>query len=432
MRTAPLFLGGQAVSLVGDGVANLAVPLLVLQSTHNPVAAGLAAAPRAIGYTVVGLVGGVVVDRANPWRVLVWADVARTACFLALFALAGLRSVTAILVVAFVAGAASVFFQLALSIAVRDAFPDRLQSTNATLESANQIGFVAGPGIAGLLAATGMLRLGLLATAATFAVSVATLGLVRKHMPRFARPAAPRDWRTLRAELAAGLRYTTTTAPMSTLLWVMAIVNLVLGVDALIVYLLEVDMDLPPGQVGLVVAAGGVGGFIGALVSRWIRRVGPMYTLAGGTISFAVLLVVLGSVDTVAPAAAASFGMSASIVITNVMNRTMIQTIVPRELLGRVVSAQRMVSYLMATLGTVLAGAATGWAGGHARPVFWLAGTMAVATVLVAWRIGLRQHIHIARAGPARPAVVPAEPAEPVEVEPTELHGRAKANEEAD
>ncbi|MEU2358667.1 MFS transporter [Streptomyces misionensis] len=416
MRAAPLFLGGQAVSLVGDGVANLTIPLLVLQLTHNPVIAGIAAAPRAIGYTAVGLIGGVVVDRTDPWRVLLWADVMRTGCFLALFLLAALHSVTAILLVAFVAGAASVFFQLALSIAVRDAFAGRLQSANATLESANQIGFVAGPGIAGLLAATDMLRIGLLGTAATFAVSVATLGLVHNHMPRFSRPQAPRGWRTLRSELVAGLRYATGTPPLSTLLWVMAIVNLVLGVDALIVYLLKIDMQLPPAEVGVVVAAGGLGGFIGAAVSRWTRRIGPMYTLAGGTVTFAVLLTVLGSVDAALPAAAASFGMSASIVITNVMNRTMSQRIVPRELLGRVVSAQRMVSYLAAALGTVLAGTVTDWAG-HARPAFWLAGTVTVATMLVAWQVSLRHHLHVGREDPAQPAIERSEQYERAKVE---------------
>ncbi|MFH8467622.1 MFS transporter [Streptomyces sp. NPDC017991] len=409
MRAAPLFLGGQAVSLVGDGVANLTIPLLVLQITQSPVAAGLSAAPRAIGYATLGLVGGVLVDRVDPWRVLIWSDLVRTGCFVALFLLAAFQSVVLILVVAFAAGAASVFFQLALSIAVRDAFPDRLQSANATLETANQIGFVLGPGIAGLLASTGLLRVGLLATAATFAVSVATLGFVRGHMAGYTRPAAPRDLRTLRSELVTGLRYTVTTPPLSTLLLVMAIVNLVLGVDTLIVYLLKTDMGLSPASVGLVVAVGGLGGVTGAVVSRWIRRIGPMYTLAGGTVVFSVLLAALASVDSVVPAAAASFGMSASLVITNVRNRTMWQRIVPRELLGRVSSAQRMVNYLAAALGTVLAGVVTGWMGGSARPVFWMAGAVSVVTVLVAWRVSLRQHLHVGLEDPPPPAAEPSQ-----------------------
>jgi hypothetical protein len=45
-----VFLAGQAVSLLGDGLAILAIPLLVLQLTRSPVAAGLASAPRTIGY----------------------------------------------------------------------------------------------------------------------------------------------------------------------------------------------------------------------------------------------------------------------------------------------------------------------------------------------------------------------------------------------
>ncbi|MGW8333491.1 hypothetical protein ACWGLE_37000 [Streptomyces sp. NPDC055897] len=64
--------------------------------------------------------------------------------------------------------------------------------------------------------------------------------------------------------------------------------------------------------------------------------------------------------------------MSASLVIVNVRNRTIWQKIMPQDLLGRVLSAQRSVNYLVATLGTVsvLAGSVTGWMGGHARSVF--------------------------------------------------------------
>jgi hypothetical protein len=54
-----IFLGGQAVSMLGDGLAALAIPLLVLQLTGSPVAAALASAPRSIGYLVAGLPAGV-------------------------------------------------------------------------------------------------------------------------------------------------------------------------------------------------------------------------------------------------------------------------------------------------------------------------------------------------------------------------------------
>ena len=53
-----IFLGGQAVSLLGDGIAVLAIPLLVLQLTGSPVLAVLASAPRSVGYLAAGLPAG--------------------------------------------------------------------------------------------------------------------------------------------------------------------------------------------------------------------------------------------------------------------------------------------------------------------------------------------------------------------------------------
>src|ERR1700757_5075642 len=82
-----VFLGGQAVSMLGDGLALLAIPLLVLQLTRSPVAGVLASLPGSVGYLAAGLPAGVLVDRLDPWRVLIAGDVIRALIFLALFLL---------------------------------------------------------------------------------------------------------------------------------------------------------------------------------------------------------------------------------------------------------------------------------------------------------------------------------------------------------
>lgn len=69
-----IFLGGQVISMIGDGLALLAVPLLILRLTHDPLAAGLAVAMRSVGYLAVGAPAGPIVDRLNAWLVLVTAD----------------------------------------------------------------------------------------------------------------------------------------------------------------------------------------------------------------------------------------------------------------------------------------------------------------------------------------------------------------------
>jgi cyanate permease len=87
MLRSRVFLAGQAVSMLGDGLAILAIPLLVLQVTRSPVAAVLAALPGSVGYLAAGLPAGVVVDRLGPWKVLIIGDVIRALIFLGLFLL---------------------------------------------------------------------------------------------------------------------------------------------------------------------------------------------------------------------------------------------------------------------------------------------------------------------------------------------------------
>jgi hypothetical protein len=58
----------------------LAVPLLVLDLSRNPLVSALSAASVTVGYLVVGLPAGVLVARADPWRVLLLTDALRAGC----------------------------------------------------------------------------------------------------------------------------------------------------------------------------------------------------------------------------------------------------------------------------------------------------------------------------------------------------------------
>src|SRR5262250_402601 len=145
---ARVFLSGQAVSLLGDGLAVLAIPLLVLDLTRSPLISGLSAASVTLGYLAVGLPAGVLVDRLDTWRVLVTMDAARTAAFAALYLLwvTGAARLWVIMAIALAAGAASVFFETSLVIVVKDLFHGpRLIRANSVLELASQAALVAGP-----------------------------------------------------------------------------------------------------------------------------------------------------------------------------------------------------------------------------------------------------------------------------------------------
>jgi MFS family permease len=398
-RTLPsrVFLGGQAVSMLGDGLAILAIPLLILQLTRSPVAAVLASLPGSVGYLAAGLPAGVLVDRLDPWRVLIAGDVIRAAIFLALFLLTGSRSPAAwlILALAFAAGAVTVFSDTALTIAVRDVFAGaRLMTANSWLESASQLGQIIGPGAAGLLAAAGLLHVSMLIDALTFLVALGSILGVRGAYDHSAKrnTQAAVGWRVLGRELAGGIRYLAATRVLFTLLVFMLILNLCLGADKLIIFLSRNTLHLPPDQVGLVVTAGGVGGLLGAAATSLLcRRLGPLPVVTFGAAASGLALLLIAAAASMPVAVAGNLLYTFAIVVASVTMRSLRQVLVRRDLLGRVTASWRLGGQCVTLIGALLAGAMAGLLGGDPRPVFAAAGSLTLLTVTVAWFAGLRR-----------------------------------------
>jgi MFS family permease len=390
-----VFLGGQAVSMLGDGLAVLAVPLLVLQLTRSPMAAVLASLPGSAGYLAAGLPAGLLADRVDPWLVLISADIIRVVIFLALFLLTRSGSAAAwqILALAFAAGAVTVFADTALAIAVRDVFTGpRVLSANSWLESANQGGLIIGPSVAGLLAAAHLLHVSMLIDAATFVVSLASLaGVTRRRAREVTAAREPATWRVLCRDLAAGLRYLAATRLLLTLLLFMLLLNLCLGADKLIIFLVKDIVHLPPAQVGLVVTAGGAGGLLGAMLTGTLCRwLGPVKTISVSAGLSGVALIVISVASSSVVAATANALYTWAIIVASVTMRSLRQVLIPRELLGRVTASWRLGGQGVTLGGALLAGAITAALSGDPRPVFAAAGCLTIGTVAAAWWTGLR------------------------------------------
>lgn len=406
--------------MLGDGLAVLAIPLMVLDLTRNPLLSALSAASVTVGYLLVGLPAGVLVDRLDPWRVLIAMDAARALLFALLYALsaAGVLRLWLLLLLALSAGACAVFFESALVVVVKDLFAvSDLMGANSALELVSQFSLIAGSAIVGLLAAAGGISLALLANALTFAVSLASLITVARNRPatpgslspgsrRFRRDrSAGRPWPEFAASLRDGLRYLLTARTLLVLTAVQMVVNLCLSVEKLIIYDARETLGLSSPLIGLVVAAGGAGGLAGALcaapLARWageIRLVVLAIAAAGASVASMCLA------SSAITLAAANLGYGAALVIASLVNRTQRQRLVPGDLLGRVTSTVRVLFLTMDPLGMVVAGAATVALGGDPRPVFLVAGITVIAAAASGWAGGLRA----ASSHPIRPHRGPA------------------------
>jgi len=394
-----VFLSGQAASLLGDGLAVLAIPLLVLDLSASPLLSALSAASVTLGYLMVGLPAGVLIDRMDAWRVLVVTDAARAAAFGVLYLLVATRTggVWAIMVIALAVGAASVFFETALVVVVKDVFPGPgLIRANSVIEVASQAGLLIGPAVVGVLAAAGALTAALLADALTFVVSLASLAAVRRRVPRARRQGA--RWHGLAADFRAGARYLLSVRVLVIMTAMQIVMNLCLAVEKLIFYFAKDALGLGAAGVGAVVAAGGAGGILGAVSASWLAaRAGQVRLTVASAAAAGLAIASFAAARSLVTLGAANLAYVFALTVASLTNRTYRQLIVPRAMLGRVTSTVRLVFLTADPLGVVIAGSLTAALGGDARPVFLGAGVLVMVTAAAGWLAGLR------RAGPPVP-----------------------------
>jgi MFS family permease len=391
-----VFLAGQVISLVGDGLAILAVPLLVLQLTHDPLLAGVAAAMRSVGYLAVGVPAGPLVDRFSATAVLITADVVRCGSFLLLGLLAAQPAppLWLIMLLAFASACATVFYDAALAVTVQDLFArGRVVAANSIIETATQLARVIGPPAAGLLAVGAGLAGALWIDAATFAVSLATVCMIARAgaTPASRADSAVRGLRGVARSFVEGFAYLRAQRLIFTLTLLFAITNLCLGVDTLLVYYGRITLHLSATQISVVVAAGGLAGVLGALLAprvdlRLSRVAFVTALIAAAGAAVAVMAVTTGMWSLAAANAALIFATSQA----GLLVRGIRQELVPRAMLGRVTATVRTVFVSATPLGSLIGGTATRGAHGDPRPAFSVAGIMLMCVTGAAWARTLR------------------------------------------
>lgn len=407
-RPFRLFWAGQTVSVLGDGVATLAIPLLVLERTDSPVAAALSATPRTVGYLLAGVVAGVVVDRAPVKAVAIACDVVRAALFGLLFVLTALDVVAMwhILAIAFLAAAAGVFFETAAAVGVQDLLrADQLVRGNSRLEVSNQLGLLVGPALAGVLADRGGLDLCLAVNGATFVVSIATLLPI--HLPAGDRAPSGvgEGLRSFGADIAEGLRYIRGERRILSVVTLQALVNFLFAAETLLIFFAREVLGASSAGISAVVICGAAGGIAGGLLAARLPPWPPSAVIGGAVVVLGLAICGFAAAGGIVVLAAFNTVAGAAVIVASVNIRALRQRVAPRELLGRVTSTARTVAFVAHPAGAVLAGVVTSAAGGDPRPAFLAAGVLGTAAAAVGYAIGLRPAERAAAAAAAQAPV---------------------------
>ena len=349
-----LFLG-RLVTNAGDSLYAIAAMWLVYSLSGSTFYTGLAGfltmGPQALQVFV-----GPLVDRWSIRRVLVVTQSIQAVLVLTIPVAhwLGMLSAPLVLVVMPILAMCNQFvYPAQTAVLPRLVEPDELTAANSAFSFAYQGAELVFNALAGILvAAVGAVSLYLL-DSITFAVAVALFAGLR--VPPMENDDSDDENGYLR-ELKSGLRFVRGTVIVP-LMGAGLIANALLGAT-LAVLPAFADARGGPGTYGLLMAAVAAGGLIGALAASkfdgWPYGKLSMVGFAfGGVAWFAALSVAW------VPGAVALFGLAfVPVGVTNVVGMTMMQRLVPDDLLGRVTALLGSTSTAIMPLGSLLGGAA--------------------------------------------------------------------------
>lgn len=399
---------GRTVSLIGDGIAPVALAFAVLDLTGSATDLGIVLAVHSLVLIALVLVGGVIADRISPRLAMLGADLARTVSMglMAALLLAGTAQIWELALLYAIDGAATAFFNPASNAIVPQIVRgSRLQEANAVLSFSRWLGKVAGPALAGLLLALGSPGAALGIDAATFAVSALCLWGVRAPGLR-----QEGESENFLAELRHGWREFSSRSWQVAIILSLTLSNLIFPGAFLVLGPTVAKESLGGSSAwALIVAVWGVGGLLGGLVALNIRPRRPLLVSETFVLLFALPLFLLAVPSSTAVIAAGALVGGATLSLAEILYETTQAQQIPAETLSRVIAYDWLGSLALEPVGLALIGPVA--AGLGVSTTLWLS---AVAVTLLQAAVLLVPSVRRLETVTAEPTPVP--PPRPVEV----------------
>jgi MFS family permease len=378
---------GQTVSLLGSQVTLLALPLtaiLVFKATAFQV--GILSTVEFLPFALLGLPVGVWVDRLPRRPILIATDLGRFAVMgsVPLAYALGILHLAQLYIVGFLSGVGTVFFDIAYVPYVPSLVSrDRLVEANAKLEMSRSGAQLGGPGIAGLLVQGLSAPGAILADAASYLASVASLLAIRAREIPVVRPIGEPE--RMRRQIGEGLRFVAGNRLIRPVVGGVIIGNLFLQMGQVCLLLFAVRaLHLSPGRIGVLLSLGSAGLLFGALVAERIStRIGVGPTIVAGAFIVGVggVFVPLATPRS-GTALLLAYGLVATFggVIFSVNGRSLLQAATPDRILGRAFATHRFISWGVIPIGAFLGGVL----GTHLglRTTLWIAAAGEMAAFL--------------------------------------------------
>ena len=386
-RSFMTFWSGQAFAQFGGQITELALPVLaVLLLNATEFEVGVLNAAGVAAFLVVGLPAGAWIDRMRKRHVMIAADAVRAVALatLPLLWFLGLLQIWHLVVVALVMGVATVFFDVSYqSIVPSLVRAERIPDANGKLESIAQLAGIAGPAAGGWLVAAITAPFAILATVATYVISLIALLLTRD------REVVPErhEHEPLGRSIAEGLRWVFGNRYLRRIVPTTAVSNFFGTIMyTLLPILLFRELGFTPELVGLVFGLSALGGFLGAVSTPWIVRwIGEARAIPVGSLAFTLIGFAIPAAAAVPDVAfpllvVQGFLMSFSVLLYNITQVSFRQRITPTRLLGRMNASIRFCVWGVMPIAALLAGALGTWIG--TVPTMWIGAIGSLLSIL--------------------------------------------------
>ena len=357
-RNFRLFFGGQSISLIGTWITRVATSWLIYRLTGSELLLGVAGFAGQIPTLIITPFAGVLVDRHDRRRILLWTQAGSLvqSALLAVLTFTDIITVKQIIWLQVVQGVINSFDTPARQAFVSEMVEDRRDLPNAIALNSSMVNGtrIIGPSIGGLLIAAFGEGWCFATDAISYVAVIASIVAMRVR-PRAHQEAAEMH---LLEELHHGWKYVFHSIPIRSALLLVAIVSTAgTPYTVLMPAIAAQVLHGGPNTLGLLMTGTGVGALTGALyLAQRESVVGLGRIIMWASAVFGIGLVVFSLTTSLWPAflvlAVAGCGFMIQLAATN----TILQTIVEERLRGRVMSFYTMAFFGTVPIGSLLGG----------------------------------------------------------------------------
>ncbi|MFD4660454.1 MFS transporter [Kitasatospora sp. NPDC058444] len=356
-RKFNLLWSASAISSVGDGMRDSALPLLAVAVSDSPSAVSVVSVAASLPFLVMSLYGGVLADRADRRRLMWTIDAARAVVVLGFACWIFLADppLVALAALAFLLGCGETVFSNAATSAVPELVrPDQLDAANGRM----QANMLVGGNLIGPLLGSALFAVAAASPFTVDGVSFALAAVLVAATGRSTAPRTPADRRPVLTEIREGVDWLVhhRDVRMLAVLSTLGALACFMGTTMMVLMVTRV-IHAPAASYGIVLAAGAIGGTAAStLAGRLSRLLGRGTRIALAFLLMGVALILMGLSTSVAEVAALYGVVGFGIVTWNIQAISLRQQAVPKELLGRVNSCYMLLSRLGIMSGAALSG----------------------------------------------------------------------------